>query len=102
MIFPVPRITNVQVSHFKRYNSKYHNINFVDKNVLLHLFRLHAMSFYGAETWYINLNKKDLKNTSVPSHKAIKRECGRNSYDSNHECLEKVNSPFFKHFLANK
>ena len=33
----------------------YHIFRFVDKNVLLHLFRLHAMSFHGAETWYIDL-----------------------------------------------
>ena len=60
------------------------------------------MSFYGAETWYAKLNKKYLKNISVPYQKAIKRICGRNSYDSKHECLEQVNLPVFKHFLAEK
>ena len=54
------------------------------------------------QTLYINLNKKDLKNISVPYHKAIKRMCRRNSYDRNHECLEQVNLPIFKHFLAKK
>ena len=36
----------------------------------------------------IQNSKKCLKNFSVPYHKAIKRICGRNSYESNHECLE--------------
>ena len=69
---------------------------------MLHLFQLHAISFYDAETWYIKLNKKDLKNISVPYHKAIERICGRNSCDSNHECLEQVNLPIFKNFLGKK
>ena len=38
----------------------------------------------------------------VPYHKAIKRNCGRNSYDNNHECLQQVNIPILKHFLAKK
>ena len=45
-----------------------------------------------------NSIKKYLKNISVPYHRAIKRTCGRNSYDSNHEYLEQVNLPIFKHF----
>ena len=67
----------VKLAFFKCFNSIYHKFSFVDKNVLLHLSRLHAMSFYGAETWYIILNKKDLKSISVPYHKAIKRMCGK-------------------------
>ena len=36
------------------------------------------------------------------SHKAVKYFCGRNSYDSNHECLEYPRLPIFKHFLDRK
>ena len=32
-------------------------------------------------------------------HKAIKRICGRNSYDSNHECLENARLPILSIFL---
>ena len=98
----VKDIERAKLAYFKQFSSKYHKFRFVDKNILLHLFRLHAMSFYGAETWYIKLNKKKPKNISVPYHKAIKRICGRISYDSSHECLEQVNLPTFKHFLAKK
>ena len=54
------------------------------------------------ETWYIKFNKKDIKNISVPYYKAIKRMCGRNYYDSNHEYLEQVNLLIFRHYLAKK
>ena len=69
----------------------YNKFIFVHKNVLLQLFRLHAMSFYGAETWSKKLNKKELKNISVPYHKAIKRVSERYSHDSSHVCLDQVN-----------
>ena len=59
-------VEGAKLAFFKKFNSIYHSFSFVDKNVLLHFFRLHAMSFYGAETWYIKLNKKYLKNISVP------------------------------------
>ena len=57
--------------------------------------------------WHINLvyestQKKDQNNISVVYHKAIKRICGRISYDSNHECMEYARLPIFKLFLARK
>ena len=91
-------VERAMLAFFKLFNSKYHKFSFVDKNVLLHIFLLHAMSFYAAETWYTKLNKKDPKNIST----AVKRICGRNSYDSKHECLQQVHLPIFKHFLAKK
>ena len=59
-------VERAKLAFFIEFNSIYHNFIFVDKNFLPHLFRLHAMWFYGAETWYIKHNKKDLKNISVP------------------------------------
>ena len=61
---------------------------YVDTNVLLYLFRTHASSFYDIETLYLKLHKTDLNNISVVYHKAIKRICGRNSYDNNRESLQ--------------
>ena len=43
-------VERVKLAFFKQFNSIYHKLKFVDKDVLLHLFRLHPMSFYGAET----------------------------------------------------
>ena len=55
-----------------------------------------------ALTRYIKLNRKHLKNILVPYHEAFNRICGRNSYDSNHECLEQVNLLTSKHLHASK
>ena len=54
-------VERAKLAFFKQFNSIYNKFSFVDKNVLLHIFQLHAMSFYGAEAWYIKLNKKTLK-----------------------------------------
>ena len=71
-------VERANLSFLKQFNFINHKYSFVDKNVLLHHFWVHAMSFYGAETWYIKLNKKRPENISVPYHKSIKRICGRN------------------------
>ena len=63
---------------------------------------MHAMSFHGTETWFMKLHKKYLDNISVVYHKAIKRICCRNSYDSNHECLEYTCLSIVKNFLGRK
>ena len=72
----VKDVEGAELAFFKQFISIYHKFSFVDKNVMLHLFRLYAMSFYGAETWYIKLKLKYIKNISVPYYKAIKRICG--------------------------
>ena len=74
----------------------------MDQKVLIHLFELHAMSFYSVETWFIKLQTKDLFNISIAYHKALKRMCNIRPYDRNHECLERVNLPNFKHLVAKK
>ena len=42
---------------------------------------------------------KKMRNFSMASHKTMKRFCGRNPYDRNHECLEQLNLPYFKIFI---
>ena len=51
-------IERANLAFFKQFNSIYNKFSFVDKNLLLQRFRLQAMSFHGAETWYIKLNRK--------------------------------------------
>ena len=60
------------------------------------------MSFHGVETWFLKLHTKDLNNISIAYHKANKRMCNEGQYDSNLECLERVNLPNFKHLVAKK
>ena len=54
-------VERAELAFFKQSNSIYHIFTFVDKNVLLHLILLHAVSLYGAETWYVKLIKKSFK-----------------------------------------
>ena len=84
-------IERTKKAFFKQFRSMYHKFSFVGKIVLLHIFRLHAMSFYSAET---------PENISVSYHKTIKRINGTILYDRNDESFEEVNLPSFKHFLA--
>ena len=74
--------------------------SFIASNLLLYLFRTHARSLYGIETWFLKMHKKDLNNMSVVYHMATERICGRNFYDSKHDCLKFARLSSFKHFLA--
>ena len=74
----------------------------MDQKVLIHLLKLHAISFYGVETWFMKLHTKDLDNISIAYHKTIKRMYNKTPYDSNHECLERVNLQIFLHLVAKK
>ena len=49
----VKDVERANLAFFKQFNSIYRKFSFVEKNVLLRLFRLHVMSFYGAETGYV-------------------------------------------------
>ena len=43
-------VEGAMLAFFKQFKSSYHKFSLLDKNVLLPLFRLHAMTSYGAET----------------------------------------------------
>jgi len=89
-LFCTKEVERAKLAYFKQFNPLYQKFSFANKDVLIHLFKLHVMSFYGAETWVTKLYVKDVKIISKPYHKAIKRICGQRPSDSNHECLEQV------------
>ena len=47
-------------------------------------------------------SKRDVKNISVPYHKAIECLYARNFNNNKHEYLEKIKFPIFTHFLTEK
>ena len=85
---------------FMQHISSYQKFNYVDTNVILYIFRMNAMSFYGLKTLLLKMHKKDMNNMSIVFDKAIERICGRNSYDSYHGCLEYAHLQNCKHFIA--
>ena len=61
--------------------------------VQISLFRLHAVTLYGMETWSHNLTKQSLRKISVAYHGAVKGTCGMNKWDGNHVLSEKIPLP---------
>ena len=87
-------VEQARIPFFKQFKSIYHNF------VLLMKMYCWFFSDYAQRKFFvlkpgIRSLKEYLKIISVPHFKAIKRICGRNSYDSNHECFEQVNLPIF-------
>ena len=93
-------IDRVMNSFLQQFNSVYRKFNFVDKEVLLHLFRSYTSSFYGMESWCYKLSNMSLRKISVAYHKAVKRICGYNTWDSNHRACDDAGVPIFKHLHA--
>ena len=85
-------VERVKASFFKQFFSHYNKFCCMDQKVLIQLLELHALSFYGVETWFMKLHTTDLNNILIAYHKAIKRMCNKRPYDSNQECLEKGQS----------
>ena len=86
----------------KQFYSLHKNFHCMDQKVLIHLFKLHTMSFYGVQTWFMKLQTEDLNNISVACHKVKKCMCNKRPYDSNHGRLDRVNLLIFKHLFAKK
>ena len=59
-------------------------------------------SFFGIDTWFEKIKCHEINKISVSYHKAVKRACGLNVWDSNHEACETVGVPIFKHLLAKR
>ena len=95
----VDRVIN---SFLRQFNTLYYKFNYLNLETLSFLFRSYSSSFYGAESWYYNLQRKTFRKISVCYHKAVKRVCGLNVWDSNHAACELVNVPIFKHLHAQR
>ena len=69
--------------------------------LMCEMFKTYCFSFYGLETW-INISENKFKKVAVSYHKAIKRLCGLNRWDSNHVACETAALPIFKHMYARR
>ena len=97
--FDIDRVIN---SFLKQFNGMYSKFSFTDKQVLYHLLKTFTSSFYGIDVWFEKLTLTQLSKISVAYHKAVKRICGLNVWDSNHIACEIVGVRTFKHLLANR
>ena len=97
-----PEIDRVVGTFLKQFNGLYSKFNFANHNVLFYLFKSFTSSFYGIDTWFEKIKVSQLSKISVTYHRAIKRLCGKNLWDSNHEACETVGVPIFKHLLSKR
>ena len=87
----------------KQFNSLYSKFSFVDRNVLIYLFRSYTTSFYGIELWHSDsLRQPPYHKLAVAYHKAIKKMVGLNVWDSNHHACALSSLHIFRHLLARR
>ena len=86
----------------KQFNSMYSKFYFVDRNVLIFLFKSFTSSLYGIDLWYQKMPQYQINQISVAYHKAIKKMMGLNVWDSNHQGCEMAGVSVFKHLLAKR
>ena len=56
--------------------------------LILYRFKMHAMYFCGIKACFLKLYIKDLINKKLAYHETIKPIIGRNTYYTDHECLD--------------
>ena len=95
-------IERATTSFLRQFNGLYYKFYRSKGPVLNHLFRSHAMSFYGMETWFHNRTRKSLKKIAVAYHNSVKRVCGLNQWDGNHVACETVGVNIFRHLHARR
>ena len=91
-------------SFLSQFNFMYYNFfRISDEKLKAFLFNSYCTSFFAIETWYDLLLKPALfRRISVAYHKAIKKLCGMNVWESNHLACEKMNLYIFSHLLTKR
>ena len=86
----------------RQFNGMFSKFNFAHRNILVYLFKSFTSSLYGVDAWFGRIPASYLNKISVTYHKAVKRVCGLNVWDSNHDACEMAQVPIFKHLLATR
>ena len=93
-------IDRISTSFLKQFNAMYSKFNFVSNDIMYFLFKSYTSSFYGIDVWFDRIPYSRLRRVSVPYHKAVKRICNMNVWDSNHDACDLVGVLTFKHIHA--
>ena len=93
---------SARMSFLKQFHSMFGKFNFSVENVLFLLFKSYTSCFYRIDTWFEQMKCHEMNKINVSYHKALKRVCGLNVWESNHEASETVGVLIFKHLLAKK
>ena len=95
----VDRVTD---SFLKQFNGMYSKFYFTNKNIIFFLFKSFTSSFYGIETWIEKIYEYQLNRISIAYHKAVKRICDLNVWDSNHAACDTAGVMIFRHLWARR
>ena len=95
----IARTTN---SFLRQFNALYSKFHYMDRNILYFLFKTYTSSFYAIELWFGKIPISHLDKISIPYHKAVKRICGLNVWNSNHDACDIVGVSMFRHLMAKR
>ena len=93
-------IERISTSFLKQFNAMYSKFNFISNDIMFFLFKSYTSSFYGIDTWFDKVSFTNMRKISVPYHKAVKKICNMNVYDSNHVACDLAGVLTFKHLHA--
>ena len=86
----------------KQFNGLYCIFNYLERETLAYLFRTYTSSFYGNESWFYNIIKKNIYRIGVAYHKAVKMISFLNIWDSNHLACSNIRPNIFCHVYAKR
>ena len=95
-------IERICTSFLKQFNAMYSKFNFVNNDMMYFLFKSYTTSFYGIDVWFDRIPNSRLRRVTVPYHKAVKKICNMNVWDSNHDACDLVGVQTFKHIHASR
>ena len=91
-------INRVRDRFYIDFNCLLRKFHFVDKNILLYLFKQYCLQWYGAELW-LGDNKSAFKQFAIGYHKAIKKILKVSTHESNHYVCQEAGLYTFEHFV---
>ena len=95
-------VARLTLSFLWQFNSLFYKFIYVDRNVLMFLFRTFTSSFYGLENLTLTGCTRDFQTLSITYHKAVKRIRSMNVWESSHDACKITEVLNFKDLYAKR
>lgn len=93
-------IDNARSKFYREFNCLLRKFHFVNKDVLLYLFKQYCLQLYGAELWiHDSKSSGNVKQFAIGYHKAIKKILKVSTHESNHFICQEAGLYTFNHFI---
>ena len=91
-------IRRCELSFLRQFYAIFRKFYFLDRNILIFLFRTYCFSFYGCELWSdLTGSRGDFRAIATNYHSSIKKLMGVSRIHSNHNICEEAGLPIFYH-----